>query len=56
MVQGGGSFTAPAGLDPAGLQYNGGPTLTIALMAGSNAIGNGRTRRDGMTLFTDQRG
>ena len=36
----------PAGLDPAGLQNNGGPTQTIALEAGSAAI-------DHVTLAAD---
>ena len=40
-----------AGLDPAGLQDNGGPTKTIALIAGSPAIDAGNS-----TLTTDQRG
>ncbi len=42
-------------LDPAGLQSNGGPTQTIALEAGSPAIGNGLDGLNGVTLFTDQR-
>lgn len=43
-------------LDPNGLQDNGGPTKTIALLCGSSAIDNGTN--DGLTgnLFTDQRG
>src|SRR5205085_1317191 len=43
-------------LDPNGLQDNGGPTQTIALMCGSPAIDKGRS--DGLTgpLTTDQRG
>lgn len=40
-----------AGLDPNGFQDNGGPTQTIALVAGSPAINAGQT-----TLTTDQRG
>ena len=56
MDNGGGSFIAPAGLAP-GLAYNGGPTETIALMAGSYAIGSGiKTAADGTVLFTDRRG
>jgi hypothetical protein len=38
------------------LQFNGGPTHTIALVVGSNAIGNGLNPVRGVTLFTDQRG
>jgi CSLREA domain-containing protein len=38
-------------LDPAGLQDNGGPTPTIALLSGSPAVDAGNT-----TLTTDQRG
>ncbi len=40
-----------AGLDPAGLKDNGGPTPTIALVPRSHAINTGAT-----TLTTDQRG
>ena len=46
----GGSYAA-AGLDPNGLQDNGGPTQTIALLETSRAIDKGKT-----TLTTDQRG
>jgi len=51
---GGGSnlFHGDPGLDPAGLKYSGGPTPTVAVLAGSRAIGgdhSGATR-------TDQRG
>jgi CSLREA domain-containing protein len=42
---------AQAGLDPAGLAANGGPTLTIALLPGSPAINQGNS-----SLTTDQRG
>jgi hypothetical protein len=56
VVNGGGSFVAPAGLDPAGLASNGGPTETIALLAGSRAIGAGQNPINGVLLFTDQRG
>ena len=42
---------AAAGLDPNGLQDNGGPTKTIALLYGSPAVDKGTT-----TLATDQRG
>jgi hypothetical protein len=54
----------PAGLDPAGLQNNGGPTGTVALAPGSVAINwipvapvNQCTLADGVTpVATDQRG
>lgn len=53
-----GTTAAPRdpGLDPNGLQDNGGPTKTIALLCGSPAIDKGTN--DGLTgnLFTDQRG
>ncbi len=39
-----------------GLANNGGPTQTIALLAGSPAIGAGMNGIDGITLFSDQRG
>jgi len=52
-----------AGLDPGGLQANGGPTKTIALMSGSAAIDkipatptNYCTDVGGSTVSTDQRG
>ncbi len=38
------------------LANNGGPTQTIALLAGSPAIGQGMNGAGGFTLFTDQRG
>jgi hypothetical protein len=38
------------------LANNGGPTQTIALLAGSPAIGAGMNGINGFTLFTDQRG
>ncbi len=44
-----------AGLDPAGLQNNGGPTKTIALMPGSIAI-NAGLDANAAGLPTDQRG
>jgi len=57
VINGGGSFVADPGLDPASLANNGGPTDTIGLLAGSNAIGSGMNpSSDGVTLFTDQRG
>jgi hypothetical protein len=44
-------------LDPAGLQDNGGPTLTIALLFGSPAIDKGSGEvQPGLFLLTDQRG
>ena len=46
-----GVSTTQAGLDPNGLQDNGGPSKTIALVYGSPAIDKGAT-----TLATDQRG
>jgi Bacterial Ig-like domain (group 3) len=53
----------PAGLDPAGLKDNGGPTQTIGLISGSPAIDavsvsptNYCTDIDGNVLQTDQRG
>jgi hypothetical protein len=51
----------PAGLDPSGLQNNGGPTATIALMPGSIAIDavplSNCREVDGVTsILTDQRG
>jgi hypothetical protein len=56
--------STPAGLDPAGLQNNGGPTQTIALLATSPAVDaiplspiNYCTLTDGVTpVATDQRG
>jgi hypothetical protein len=45
------------GLDPNGLQYNGGSTPTIALLAGSPAIGAGSVAlTNAYSLTTDQRG
>jgi CSLREA domain-containing protein len=43
-------------LDPSGLQNNGGPTLTIALLAGSPAIDRGTSVGSTGILTTDQRG
>jgi hypothetical protein len=56
--------STPAGLDPSGLQNNGGPTQTIALLATSPAVDaiplspvNYCTAIDGVTpIATDQRG
>jgi hypothetical protein len=57
VTNGGGSIVAAPGLDPAGLQPNGGPTLTIALVSGSAADGAGvNPAGDGTFLLTDQRG
>jgi hypothetical protein len=46
------------GVDPmlGALANNGGPTDTIALLAGSPAIGAGQNPVNGVILFTDQRG
>ena len=44
------------GLDPAGLQNNGGPTLTIALLSNSRAIDKGTSNGLTGNLTTDQRG
>ncbi|MCE9563551.1 MAG: IPT/TIG domain-containing protein, partial [Planctomycetes bacterium] len=45
-----------SGLDPAGLQNNGGPTQTIKLIAGSKAIDAGDDTLVPGSLTTDQRG
>ena len=55
VTLGGGSLIGDADLAD-GLASNGGPTETIALLAGSPAIGAGQNPIDGVTLFTDQRG
>jgi hypothetical protein len=48
---------ANPGLDPRGLENNGGPTQTIALLPGSPAIGAGSNMISGVTVpTTDQRG
>jgi CSLREA domain-containing protein len=55
----GGGTPLDAKIDPNGLQNNGGPTQTIALLFGSPAIDNGITGIDPITggpLTTDQRG
>jgi hypothetical protein len=45
------------GLDPEGLQGNGGPTQTIALLPGSPAIGQGSAKIAGVSVpATDERG
>jgi hypothetical protein len=50
----------PAGLDPGGLKNNGGPTQTIALLAGSSAVDaiplSDCTDASGNPVTTDQRG
>ena len=53
-----GTSAAPldAKLDPNGLQDNGGPTQTIALLSGSPAIDQGTSNGLTGTLSTDQRG
>jgi CSLREA domain-containing protein len=53
-----GTIAAPLNpmLDPAGLQNNGGPTKTIALLFGSPAIDRGTSNGLTGTLTTDQRG
>jgi hypothetical protein len=56
VINGGGPFVGNPGLSSSGLQPNGGPTQTIAIVAGSDAIGNGLNGTDGVFLFTDQRG
>ena len=43
LIDDSGSGASNLGLDPNGLQNNGGPTQTIALVAGSNAIDAGTT-------------
>ena len=50
-----GTNVTDVGLDPNGLQDNGGPTQTIALLSGSQAIDAGTNSVLG-TLPTDQRG
>ena len=55
VSQGAGSFIGDAGL-AAGLAPNGGPTDTIALLAGSQATDAGQNPINGVTLFTDERG
>ena len=52
----GSRFNTPAGLDPAGLAANGGPTRTIALVAASAAIGLIPNGTVGSCPRTDQRG
>jgi len=53
-----GAIAAPLNpqLDPKGLRNNGGPTQTIALLAGSPAIDQGTSASLAGTLTTDQRG
>ena len=47
---------AQAGLDPAGLKDNGGPTQTIALVAGGTAVDKGDPALTGSASTFDQRG
>jgi hypothetical protein len=68
IVDGATGFTAPTDqtgtaalpldpmLDPAGLQDNGGPTLTIALLPGSPALDQASSQAIVLGLTTDQRG
>jgi CSLREA domain-containing protein len=49
-------FPLLANLDPNGLQDNGGPTQTVALLAGSPAIDQGTSEGLTGSLTTDQRG
>ena len=55
VANGGGMVVGNAGL-ASGLASNGGPTQTIALLAGSLAIGAGQNPINNVILFTDQRG
>jgi hypothetical protein len=52
----GSKIDTPAGLDPAGLANHGGPTQTIALVAGSAAIGLVPNPTAGLCPRVDQRG
>jgi len=60
LMNSGDQNNVASGLDPSGLQDNGGPTKTIALVEGSGAIDvippASCTDVDGHTLATDQRG
>jgi hypothetical protein len=58
FIQTGDLNNIPAGLDPGGLQNNGGPTQTIALLCGSLAIdaGDDSVLDPPLSLSTDQRG
>ena len=56
VINGGNSIVGNPGLSSSGLQSNGGPTQTIAIVAGSAAIGAGQNPISNVTLFTDQRG
>jgi hypothetical protein len=53
-----GTINAPLDpkIDPNGLQNNGGPTLTVALLPGSQAIDHGNSATSNGTPATDQRG
>jgi hypothetical protein len=58
VAQGGGSLVGNPGLDPTGLQWNGGPTQTIAIVDGSaySAYGGDDGVAGSSYLFVDQRG
>jgi hypothetical protein len=56
VINGGGSIVGNPGFSSSGLQSNGGPTQTIAIVAGSAAIGAGMNPINGVILLTDQRG
>ncbi len=60
VIDGGGNITsgtaAAAGLDPTGLQDNGGPTATIALFAGGTAVNAGLNANVPGGITTDGRG
>lgn len=55
-ITGTSSFPVDPGLDPNGIQINGGPTETVALLSGSPAIDKGTSNGLTGTLITDQRG
>jgi CSLREA domain-containing protein len=56
-ITGTSSFPVDPGLDPNGVQPNGGPTETVALLSGSRAIDKGNsTTIGGIHLTVDQRG
>ena len=56
-ITGSGSFPVDPRLDPNGLNLNGGPTETVALLSGSPAIDKGSsTTIGGVHLIVDQRG
>ena len=55
-ITGTSSFPVDPRLDPSGLQINGGPLETVALLSGSPAIDKGTSNGLTGTLITDQRG